>query len=209
MSAHPTETALVADPDNDLFSRQNMRRLSAEELRDSVLAVSGQLNLEMKGPSVYTKVHKEVLHGQSRPGYGWTTSEPSQQARRSIYVHVKRSLVPPLLAIFDSADTDISCPVRFATTQPTQALELFNSEFASEQARQLAQRVAGETGQNPRDQVKRLLWLTTQRKPTAAEVDRGIDFIENLPLKDNANQEAAVSNYCLLVLNLNEFVYLD
>ena len=63
------------------------------------------------------------------PGHGWGKSPPEEQARRSIYVHVKRSLLMPILENFDLAETDRTSPVRFATTQPTQALTLLNSDF--------------------------------------------------------------------------------
>ena len=73
----------LADPGNDLLWRFNMRRLLAEEVRDSMLAVSGRLNLTMNGPSIYPKIPKEVLAGQSVPGQGWRTSSPEEAARRT------------------------------------------------------------------------------------------------------------------------------
>ena len=121
-----------------------MRRLTAEEVRDSILAVSGALNLKAGGPSVYPPIPREVLAGQSVPGQGWPTSPPAEAARRSVYVHVKRSLLVPILATHDAADTDFSCPVRYTTTVPTQALGLLNGEFANEQAARFADRLRRE-----------------------------------------------------------------
>ena len=121
-SATPTAEALKADPANDLFSRFDMRRLTAEEIRDSVLWVGGSGNPRMYGPGMYVALPKEVLASQSVPGKGWGSSPKVEQARRSIYIHVKRSLLSPVLLSFDLAETDRSTPVRFATTQPTQAL---------------------------------------------------------------------------------------
>jgi len=115
-------TALAKDPDNRLLWRHNMRRLTAEEIRDSLLAANETLNLKMGGPSIYTNIPQEVLAGQSRPGAGWGKSSPEEAARRSVYIFVKRSLVDPLIANFDGADTDFTCPVRFVTTLPTQCL---------------------------------------------------------------------------------------
>src|SRR5262249_2477761 len=104
MSSRPDSAALAKDPENDLFWRFNLRRLTAEEVRDSILAVSGNLNrARMNGPSVFPRIQREVLHGQSRPGIGWRPSSPEEQARRSVYVHIKRSLAVPLLAAFDAA----------------------------------------------------------------------------------------------------------
>src|SRR5262249_30857504 len=106
---------LRADPANALFWRFNMRGLTAEEVRDSILAVSGSLNPKMGGPSIYPPIPKEVLAGQSRPGEGWGKSPPEEAARRSVYVHIKRSLLVPIPSQHDQADTDSSCPVRYTT----------------------------------------------------------------------------------------------
>ncbi len=103
-----------------------MRRLAAEEIRDAILAVNGTLSPKMAGPGVYPEIPVEVLAGQSMPEKGWGQSPPSEQARRSVYIHVKRSLLVPILESFDVAETDRSTPVRFSTTQPTQALAMLN-----------------------------------------------------------------------------------
>ena len=121
-----------------------MRRLSGEEVRDSILAVSGSLNLKQFGPSTYPKIPKEVLAGQSVPGQGWPTSPPEEANRRSVYAHVKRSLRVPILVGFDQPDPDSSCPVRYVTTVPTQSLGLLNGEFANEQAVAFAKRLQKE-----------------------------------------------------------------
>ena len=89
-SATPTAEALKADPSNDLFSRFDMRRLTAEEIRDSVLWVGGSGNPRMYGPGVYVNLPKEVLASQSVPGKGWGQSPPSEQARRSIFMRSVR-----------------------------------------------------------------------------------------------------------------------
>ncbi|MGV3486256.1 MAG: PSD1 and planctomycete cytochrome C domain-containing protein, partial [Planctomycetaceae bacterium] len=114
-SSRQSDTAYAADPENDLFWRFDPRRLSAEEVRDSLLAVSGRLDRRVGGRSMYPFLEAEVLAGQSQPGQGWHQSSEADRARRSIYVFTKRSLAVPLLASFDAADTDFTCPVRFAT----------------------------------------------------------------------------------------------
>src|SRR5690606_10874290 len=101
--------------------RFDLRRLSAEELRDATLAASGALNRQLYGPSFYPKLSAEVLATQSRPGEGWGESSPEEQSRRSVYIFVKRSLLTPLLTAFDFPDVDASCEARFITTQPGQA----------------------------------------------------------------------------------------
>ena len=108
MSSAADERALAADPLNDLFWRFDRRRLTAEEVRDSMLAAAGVRELELGGPSVYPPLPAEVLATASRPNEAWGESTPEQACRRSLYVHVKRSLPHPLLASFDRADTDSS-----------------------------------------------------------------------------------------------------
>jgi mono/diheme cytochrome c family protein len=209
MSSRGDPDALKADPVNDLFWRFDMRRLTAEEVRDTILSASGSLNLKMSGPGVYPEIPKEVLAGQSMPGAGWGKSPPEEQNRRSIYVHVKRSLLLPVLENFDAAETDRPSPVRFATTQPTQALALLNSAFLNQQASAFAARVHKEVGDDVDKQVRRALSLATTRQPTEEEVRRGVRLIEEFKSKDTLSNEAAVKYFCLMVLNLNETVYLD
>ena len=133
-----------------------MRRLRAEEVRDSILAASGNLNVKkMYGPSIYPSIPKEVLAGQSQPGVGWGKSSPEEAARRSIYIHIKRSLAVPILTAFDVPDTDSGCAVRFTTTQPTQALGMLNGEFLNEQATLFAESVKRKGGERWRTRCGR------------------------------------------------------
>ncbi len=209
MSSAGNEAALKTDPANNLFWRFDMRRLSAEEIRDSIHAVTGVLNPKMFGPSIYPTISQEVLAGQSRPGAGWGKSSPEEQARRSVYIHVKRSLLTPLLEDFDQADTDSSCPVRFSTTQPTQALGMLNGDFANAQAAVFADRLKKEAGQNPADQIALAVRLTTCRPATKTDIERGRDLMKKLKEKHGLNDEEALKYFCLLALNTNEFFYLD
>lgn len=204
---HPT--ALIKDPSNNLFWRQNIRRLSAEQIRDSVLAVTGQLNEQVHGESMYVTLSDEVLASQSRPGSGWGKSSPSDQARRSIYIHVKRSLPVPLLTAFDFPDTDISCEARFLTTQPGQAMTMLNSQWMQEQARALLDRVQREVGDDLRKQAVRCLELTSSQTAQAADVDELVDLVQRLKSKHNLNEQQARKSMCLVALNVNSFFYID
>ena len=209
MSSRGNARALQVDPENDLFWRFNMRRLTAEEIRDSILCVTGVFNPKMYGPSIYVDLPAEVLATQSMPGRGWGKSPPEEQARRSIYIHVKRSLLVPILEVHDLAETDRTTPVRFASTQPTQALLMLNSEFMNQQATRFAERLRREAGEDPRAQVRLALHLATQRPPTPAEIERGVRLIASLQEVDRLAPDVALRYFCLMVLNLNEFVYLD
>ena len=212
--------AFAKDPLNDAFWRFDMRRLAAEEIRDSIHVASGVFNPKMFGPGVYPEIPKEVMAGQSRPGAGWGASSPEDQARRTIYAHVKRSLITPIIADFDVADTDTSCPVRFVTTQPTQALGMMNGEFLHKQARVFAERVRREAlaattqpGASADDDtaaiVRRALEIALVRPVQDDEVARGVALVDALEDQDGVGPSRAVELFCLMVLNLNEFIYLD
>lgn len=209
MSSQGTEAALAKDPANHLWWRYPMRRLTAEEVRDSILAASGQLNLKAGGPSIYPPIPKEVLAGQSRPGAGWGSSSPEEAARRSIYIHVKRSLLVPILETHDVADTDSSCPVRYTTTVPSQALGMMNGEFANQQAAAFAGRLEREASGDLPKQVRLALRLASGRTPSDAEVKSDVDFVNRIQAELKLSAPAALTQYCLLVLNTNAFLYLD
>jgi cytochrome c553 len=218
-AATGNSVAAAKDPLNDAFWRFDPRRLAAEELRDSIHVASGAFNPKMFGPGVFPDIPAEVKAGQSRPGEGWGTSPPGEQARRSIYIHAKRSLLTPLLADFDLADTDTSCPVRFTTTQPTQALGMMNGSFLQSQARTFAARARREalaaTAQpGPADDdtariVRRAIESALVRPATDAEVARGVALVDRLEDTDGVSPGRALELYCLMILNTNEFAYLD
>jgi hypothetical protein len=208
MASAADPKGLAEDPANTLYWRFNMRRLTAEEVRDSMLAVSGKLNPKMFGPSIYPKIPKEVLAGQSVPGSGWGNSPPEEAARRSVYVHLKRSLLVPILVQHDQADTDSSCPVRYTTTVPTQALGVLNGEFSNGQAEALAERLKRVAPDLPA-QVRLAVRLTTARPATAEEVAKDVAFIHAQRDKHKLSEPEALRRYCLLLLNANEFFYLD
>ena len=186
-----------------------MRRLSAEEVRDSIYAVNGQLNEKMFGPGIYPTISQEVLAGQSRPGAGWGKSSPEEQARRSIYIHVKRSLITPLLEDFDFPGTDTSCEARFNTTQPAQALGLLNGDFLNDQAKQFAERIHKEAGDDADQQIRHAIALVTGREARESDLTIGREFMNTMREKYQLNDTQVLQQYCVFALNLNEFIYLD
>jgi len=229
--------AAAIDGENRLLWRFPYHRLDAEALRDSVLAASGQLTWEMGGPGTHPRIHPDVLQGQSRPGSGWGAFRPDQAARRSVYVHVKRSLIIPELELLDFADTTSACEQRPVSTIPTQALTLLNGQFWNSQAalladdieRQLVSRPVrlGEPAPTPpgphgpaADEQRVIVAYARVlgREATPAERRSGAEFLINqrrlladeAPIKPPAEiQREAVSALCLVLLNLNEFAYVD
>ncbi|HKA08407.1 MAG TPA: DUF1553 domain-containing protein, partial [Gemmataceae bacterium] len=208
MSARASADALRLDPGNMLFGRFSMRRLAAEEVRDSILAVAGKLDVRAGGPSIYPKIPEEVRAGLSMPKAGWPTTPPDEENRRSVYIHLKRSLQVPILGQHDQADTDNSCPVRYTTTVPTQALGMLNGVFTNEAAAALASWLRTEAADLD-GQVRRAIRLTTGRNPSDDEVKKDVAFVHELKEKANLSDQQVLQQYCLLVLNASEFVYLD
>ncbi len=209
LSTHSRADALAQDPANNLFWRQNTRRLSAEQIRDSVLAIVGQLNEQLHGESMFVTLSAEVLASQSRPGSGWGESSPADQARRSIYIHVKRSLPVPMLTAFDFPDTDTSCEARFLTTQPGQALTMLNSDWMQQQAQAFYQRLQREAGEDLQSQAHRCLELSTSRPAKQADVDELVGLVRRLKEKHNLSEQKAREAMCLVALNINSFFYVD
>ena len=163
----------------------------------------------MYGPGVFPEISDEVKAGQSVPGSGWGNSSLDEQSRRSIYVQVKRSMILPILSDFDFADTDSSCAARFTTTQPTQALAMLNGRFLNVQAMEFAKRLRREAPDDVSKQVVLAFRLTLNREPETKMVERGLKLIETLQSKHGLSAEKSLDQFCLMTLNLNEFVYLD
>jgi hypothetical protein len=209
MASTSDPVALQKDPANQLFWRFPMRRLTAEELRDSMIAVTGKLNTKLGGKSFFPVLDEEVLATSSTKAGKWASSPADELERRSIYIHIKRSLKPPELETFDFADTDGPCAARFVTTVPTQALAMLNSRNVNDQAKKLADRLRAEVKDGVEAQVRRALELTLTRDIDPAEVARGLELIAELQNKHSLSPDDAFERFCLVALNLNEFVYLD
>jgi len=193
------ETALKVDPENRLLSRMPRRRLDADSLRDTILAVSGALNLKMGGVGVIPPLTKEEILAARFPNLWPANPDPAEHNRRSIYLQMKRSLTLPLLQIFDAPDSATSCPRRERSTVAPQALALMNGEFAVQQAERFADRVKKSAGDNPEAAVETSFQIAFGRGPNAAERETALDY-----LKRNS-----LARLCLLLFNMNEFIYVD
>src|SRR5581483_147257 len=121
----------TADPENRLWWHVPYRRMDIEAIRDSILTVSGQLDATMYGPSVYPHVPKEALEGSSDPDKIWKPFNEREDRRRTIYTHIKRSMIVPLLETLDFCDTTRSAAARSVTSVAPQALLLYNGDFVN------------------------------------------------------------------------------
>ena len=197
-----------SDADNNLLARAPVRRLSAEEFRDAVLAASGQLNPNVGGPSVYAPMPAEVLAGASKPTEVWGTCTPEEAGRRSLYIFSKRSLRYPLLEVFDQPDTDQGCHARFGTLTPTQSLTTMNGEFMNGSAAAFAKRLMAEKPGDRAAQLRRGLFLALCRDPDAGTLARHLAFLQKLEAGGHS-PERALACVCLAILNENAFIFKD
>ena len=165
-----------------------------------MLAVSGQINPERGGPSLYPPLPRAVLEGQSVPGQNWYTSDERQAARRSIYVYVKRALAVPELDLLDAPDTTSSCEARPVSTIAPQALTFLNGEFARGQARIFAARLRTEAGNDAKMEITLAYNIALCRPPTSVELTAGLNFLAG---------KGSLEAYCLVILNTNEFAYVN
>jgi hypothetical protein len=214
------------DPENALCWRMNRRRLEGEALRDAMLAVSGQLNRAMGGPSVYPELPAEL----GVPRGGWPVSKDVQERnRRSIYIFVKRNLRYPLFSAFDAPDSNETCARRHQSTSAPQALMLLNSKVVQELAQAFATRVLKEAGTEPPRVVERAYRLAQGRSPDTQERAALLAYLEHevplvreeqsskgtpfppmpLPASRDPAYGSAVASLCHALLNLNEFLYVD
>ncbi|MFN3650670.1 MAG: DUF1549 domain-containing protein [Armatimonadota bacterium] len=169
-STHPQEAAYSRkDAGNELRWRFDRRRLDADALRDAMLAVSGQLNRQTGGRGFTPEVNREALEGLSKKGAEWEVSPPDEQRRRSIYMFLKRALIPPFMTVFDFGDTTQPLEGRESSIVAPQALALMNGDFSHAQSLALAGRARAEAGAAPTRQVERLWRLALGRSPDPVE----------------------------------------
>ena len=211
-SVHPHETQYSQ---RDFLNRNlwkfNRRRISSESLRDAMLAVGGRLNMRMGGPSFYPGMSAEALEGLSRKAGDWKSSPADERSRRSIYMMTKRSRLLPLMTTFDFSDTTASCGQRDVTTVAPQALALLNNQFTHAQSEALAKRLAGHAAGTV-EQVKLAWQLAFGRNPSDGELGQAENHLhEQRQHFDGRNNPGhlALASLCHVLLNCNEFIYVD
>ncbi|MBI3280625.1 MAG: PSD1 domain-containing protein, partial [Acidobacteria bacterium] len=180
-TATDAEKLAKLDPENQYLSYFPPRRLSAEELRDAVLAVSGELSSDAGGPGTFPEVNEDLANqprlimGQFAPAY-----RPSplrrERNRRSVYTFQQRTVRDPMLEVFNGPDLNESCERREASTVPTQVFALFNSKFARDSALAFAQRVENLASGRAK-QVEQAYRLAMQRLPAQEELKLMLDYI--------------------------------
>ena len=194
------------DPTNERWWRMPYRRLDVEPLCDSMLSVTGQLNREMGGPSMYPFVPRQALEGHSDPLAIWKPFDERDASRRTVYAFVKRSMVVPLLEVLDLCDTTRSAAQRNVTSVAPQALAMLNGDFVNRQAQHFAIRLEREAGSDRQAQIVLAWRLALCRDPSPREVAAMLQFLET---SAPASPHDALVQMCRAIFNLNEFAYTD
>ena len=190
--------AKAIDPDNALLWKQRLRRVEAEVVRDSMLAVAGNLNEESFGPPVAVQrlSSDEVVTANDLAG-----------RRRSIYLQVRRSQPITVLQLFDQPRIETNCTRRGISTVATQALTLLNSDTIARQATSFAERIAKES--DPASMAIRLAFARPAKPEELAKLNRFLaeQSARHAPAPDAKLR--ALADLCHMLLCANEFVYLD
>ncbi|MEY4485380.1 MAG: hypothetical protein RL693_2832, partial [Verrucomicrobiota bacterium] len=197
MDVTAVKAAQQSDADNRFLWRQNRSKLDAESVHDSILAVSGKLDLTMGGPSYQDFVVEKPEHS---PHYQYHLHNPDDPEcwRRSIYRFIVRSQPQPFMTVMDCADPSMRVDKRNESLSPLQALAMMNNGLTVAMAKHFAERVEYETPLVP-DQVRRAFSLALSRAPTAEETSNLITYA----------QAEGLENTCRIILNLNEFTFVD
>ena len=185
------------DPENRLLSHYPRRRLSAEEIRDAMLFVSGRITLKTGGPSVIVPVDPELVQLLYKPAQWAVTKDAREHDRRSIYLLAKRNLRLPFLENLDAPALQTSCARRESSTHAPQALELLNGSLSNDLANAFARRLELEAGSEPEQIATQAFQLALGRSPRPDEQSRSVEFLREQPL----------SEFALALFNLNEFLY--
>jgi hypothetical protein len=188
--------AAQIDADNRFIWRQVPRRLEAEAFRDAILSVSGEIDLRMGGPG-YRDF--KVSSAGNNETYAVFDAVGGDFRRRSLYRTWLRTGTSPLLDMLDCPDPSVATPKRTVTSTPLQALALLNNKFMEHCAERFAERLKRETPSETTAQVRRAYELSFARRATDAEVAFGRGFAE----------KHGLSQLCLVLLNTNEFSFID
>jgi mono/diheme cytochrome c family protein len=191
-SSESDDARAAADPDNRLVWRRARQRLEAEAIRDAMLAAAGILDTSMYGPG----------------------SLDESSNRRSIYFTVKRSQLIPAMMLYDAPDALTPLGQRAATIVAPQALAMLNSKQVQACSAAFAERLSADASAAPAESVKRGFEIALSRPPDDAELADAVDFIRRATERYQAagNERPArqaLTDFCQVLLGLNEFIYVD
>jgi len=190
--------AVTADPQNKLLHRQNVQRLEAEAIRDSMLAVSGRLDRALEGPGVLPYLTEHSV-GRGRPASGPLDGG----GRRSLYLQVRRNFLSPMFVAFDYPTPFTTIGRRTVSNVPAQALTMLNNPFVLQQAELWAKRTEALPGSTS-DRVNAMYVAAFGRAPTADEVALATEF-----LRTADRPEKAWADLAHVLFNAKEFIFVE
>ena len=195
-SVHRDDAATI-DGGNRFLWRMNRRRLEAEEIRDSILSVSGRMNHRMNGPGYYLFALEQTAHS---PHYEYHKFDPEDVTshRRSVYRFIVRSQPDPYMTTLDCADSSQSTPLRDETLTSLQALSLLNNRLSLSMSRHFARRLEEESKPGS-DRIDLAMRLIAGRSPTDRERAEFSAYAE----------KHGFENLCRVLFNVSEFVFVD
>ena len=193
-----------ADPENELLWKFPIRRLGAEVVRDSILAVSGRLNTESYGLPIFPPLPDGIEDRVKYDNSKWATQFGSEGRRRSIYIYQQRTLNMPLLQTFDAPVCDESRPRRRASTTALQALAMYNGPLVTMEVEHFAERVLEAADVTPAGRIALAIRLALGREATELELQELGEYYATF---DDARQ--AMISICRVLYNTSEFLYLD
>ncbi|XAL98941.1 PSD1 and planctomycete cytochrome C domain-containing protein [Phycisphaeraceae bacterium D3-23] len=198
------------DPENLLLHRQNLRRLTAESIRDAVLHTSGRLDRRMFGPSVMVHL-TPFMEGRGRPG----NSGPLDGAgRRSIYISTRRNFLSPMMLAFDTPAPFSTVGRRNVTNVPAQALILMNDPFVHQQAEVWARALVQGEDATPEARVERMWRDALGRTPDPVERVAALAYLQAQADSYGLADEAVLrdprvwQDLCHAVFNTKSFLYI-
>lgn len=210
MDSTPNPQYTDIDPNNNLFYRQNIRRLEGEAIRDSILAISGRLDRKQFGPSVPVYI-TPFMTGRGRPGSG-----PLDGAgRRSIYIGIKRNFLSPMMLAFDMPIPFNSVGRRNVSNVPSQALILMNDPFVVEQAKLWGKQIAQQSEKSVEDRILEMYVKAFARVPSEEEISDAIEFLQIQSQEYRISEDQIGSDERLwadlghVLINTKPFIYIN
>jgi mono/diheme cytochrome c family protein len=205
----PSKDAVDRDPQNLLLSHFSRRRMGAEEIRDSILVATGELNPKQGGrPVVPPLTPEEQATLTQRPEDAWVlTADEREHKRRTLYLIQKRTFRMPIMEVFDQPESMLTCPRRDSSTTAPQSLSLLNGPFTMDRARSLAKKVRSDHA-TPDLQVQAVWESVLLRTPRDDERNRARKFLTD-QAKNTGGEESALVELVRALLNVNEFLYVD
>jgi hypothetical protein len=198
-------TASENDPDNLLVRHQNRRPAPAETIRDSILAIAGELDRKPRN-SVVTQLGKFAIEtsGKRHASLGQT----GKLRQRSIYMPIVRGAVPPSLAVFDLPNPDLVTGTRATTTVPTQALFMLNSPFVREMAQSLSVRMEKDDPSNE-EVIHELYERILIRDADPSDLEMGENYLDRLVNEDGKSRQDAVASFAQVLFSSTEFRFIE